>query len=50
MMQEIIIPSQDRHALNGKKKFNFELLLLEAFKKHSFYEDYTNLFCEQIFF
>ena len=26
--------------------FNFELLLLGAFEKYSFYKDYTNLFWE----
>ena len=44
MMQE-----QDRNALHEKKKVNFELLLLEAFKEYSFYKDYTNLFWEQVF-
>ena len=48
MMQEIIITQQDQNALH-KKKFNFELPLLGAFKKYSFYKDYTNLFWEQIF-
>ena len=47
MMQENIIPQQDRNALH-EKKTNFELL--GALKKHSFYKDYTNLFWEQIFF